>query len=397
MTAVIKHVLNKEKADNPESLRPFGLETAEKTRKFHESFQQYSPTPLVPLRDLAAELGVAGIFVKDESPRFGLEAFKVLGGSYMIGSYIAKSLGLDISDLSYPRMISPEIRKELGEVTFITATDGNHGRGVAWTANQLRQKAIVYMPKGTAKRRIENIQAENAEVRVIDGNYDYCVSLAKAHAEKNGWILTQDTTSEGYSEFPVWCMQGYTTMAYEAYEQLLALDEKPTHIIVQAGVGSLAGAVLGFFASQYGEDKPFTIILEPTKADCFLRTVRAGDGELHIVTGDMDTIMAGLACGKPCSIAWDVLRDYADAFIACEDSVSAKGMRVLANPRGRDPKIISGESGAVGVGLLAEIMGNPGWGEIRKTLRLGTDSKVLCFSTEGATDPENYRRIVAGA
>ena len=168
--------------------------------------------------------------MKDESYRFGLNAFKVLGGSYAIGRYIAKKLGKDISEITFDYLISDEVKNKLGDITFITATDGNHGRGVAWTANQLKQKCIVYMPKGSAKERVENIALEGAEVTVQDLNYDECVRLADENAKKNGWVMIQDTAWDGYEDIPKWIMQGYMTMAFESYEDLKQKNLKPSHV-----------------------------------------------------------------------------------------------------------------------------------------------------------------------
>lgn len=365
-----------------------------KVRQFHKSFPEYSVTPLRQLNDLAAYLGVAGVYVKDESYRFGLNAFKVLGGSFAMAKYLAKRLGRDISQLGYERLTSDEVRKELGEITFTTATDGNHGRGVAWTANRLKQKSVVYMPKGSSLTRLENIRAEGAEVSITDLNYDDAVRLATENAKKYGWVVVQDTAWKGYEEIPTWIMQGYGTMALEALEQLKAVGvEKPTHVFVQAGVGSLAGAVQGFFASACENDRPVTVIVESDQADCLYKSALANDGEPRIVNGDLATIMAGLACGEPNTIAWNVLRDYSYMFASCPDWVAAKGMRILGNPLGIDARVISGESGAVTAGLVAELMTNPDMAEAKAKLGLNEKSRILLFSTEGDTDPVKYRGI----
>ena len=365
--------------------------SAQAIRSFHKSFPMYAPTPLAHLPETAKLLGLGDLFVKDESYRFGLNAFKVLGGSFAIGNYLAGKLGKDISQVSYEMLISPETKAKLGELTFVTATDGNHGRGVAWTANQFQQKSVVYMPKGSAQERLDNIRAEGSDASITELNYDDAVRLASRQSEEQGWILVQDTAWDGYEDIPTWIMQGYGTMGLEAFEQL---GEKPTHIFLQAGVGSMAGAIAGLFASLYGEDRPTIVIVEPNKADCVFRTAQANDGALHFVTGDMDTIMAGLACGEPCSIGWNVLRNYADHFISCPDYVAAKGMRILGNPAGKDDRVVSGESGASCFGCVAEIMTNPELTHIREQLGLNQTSKVLFFSTEGDTDRQNYRSIV---
>ncbi len=371
---------------------PFGVETAKRTRAFHASFPEYSVTPLADLSGLAKELGLGGVYVKDESYRFGLNAFKVLGGSFAIGSYLAGRLGVDIGQLPYDRMTGKETREKLGDITFVTATDGNHGRGVAWTANRLGQKSVVYMPKGSALERLENIRALGSDASITELNYDDAVRLANQGAEKYGWVMVQDTAWEGYEDIPRWIMQGYTTLALEAAEQLRQLSvEKPTHIFLQAGVGAMSGGITGFLRDCYG-DEPVITIVEPNKADCIYRSARAG--ERYCVTGEMQTIMAGLACGEPCTIGWDILRDHADHFISCPEYVAAKGMRVLGNPVNGDTRVVSGESGAVTLGLVAELMQNPSLDWLREPLGLGSDSRVLCISTEGDTDRENYRRIV---
>lgn len=367
------------------------LESAKKVHSFHASFPVYKETPLVELKHTAKSMGLGNIYIKDESYRFGLNAFKVLGGSYAIGNYLAKRLGKSITEMPYEKLVSGEIKRELGDITFVTATDGNHGRGVAWTAKQLQQKSVVYMPKGSAEERLMNIRAEGADASITDLNYDEAVRLANSQAEQKGWVMVQDTAWEGYEDIPGWIMQGYGTMGYEAYMQL---PEKPTHIFLQAGVGSMAGAVAGFFASVYGEERPIITIVEPNKADCIYKTAEAADGKLHFVTGDMDTIMAGLACGEPCSIGWNVLRDYADNFISCPDYAAAQGMRALGNPEAGDTKVVSGESGASAFGCIAEIMRDKALAELKNKLKLDENSKVLFFSTEGDTDKENYKSIV---
>lgn len=375
------------------SIKRFGPEHAKKVNDFHRSFPEYSVTPLADLKNLAQALGLSHIYVKDESYRFGLNAFKVLGGSYCIGNYMADRLGTDISQLPFGRLVSSEIREKLGTLTFVTATDGNHGRGIAWTANRLGHKSVVYMPKGSARERLDHILELEADASITELNYDDAVRLAHHMSEKHGWIMVQDTAWEGYEKIPGWIMEGYTTMPYEAINQLQG--EMPTHVFLQAGVGAMAGAVTGFFADLCREkERPIITIVEPNKADCLFRTAEAADNTIHTVKGDMNTIMAGLACGEPCSIGWDVLKRYADNFISMPDYVAAKGMRILGNPAGDDPRIISGESGASTLGFVAEVMQNESLDWLRKQLKLNKNSRILCFSTEGDTDRSNYRRIV---
>ncbi len=367
---------------------------SKKTLKFHSSFEQYTETPLVELKELSKHIGLKDFFVKDESHRFGLNAFKVLGGSFAIGQFIANKLGKSIEELPYKVLISDDIKKELGELTFITATDGNHGRGVAWTAEQLKQKAIVYMPKGSSLERRDRIRAHGATCEITEWNYDDTVRYCNELAEKNGYVMVQDTSWEGYEDIPTWIMQGYMTMAYEAYLELEKQNKKPTHIFLQAGVGSLSSAVTGFFSSVYADDKPIITIVEPDKAACLYKTAKADDGKLHPVTGEMNTIMAGLACGEPVTVGWPVLHANAENFLSVPDSVAAHGMRVLGNPLKGDERIISGESGAASSGVVTQVMTLEELKDIKKALKLDENSVVLCFSTEGDTDFTNYRDIV---
>lgn len=388
---VQNQMLGKEKS----STDFLSIQEIQKVRRFHESFPEYSVTPLRNLKELAEYMGVAGIYVKDESYRFGLNAFKVLGGSIAIGKYLAQKLGKDIGELDYRSITSEDTRKKLGEITFATTTDGNHGRGVAWTANRLKQKSVVYMPKGSSPIRLENIRAEGAEASITDMNYDDAVRMTAENAKKYGWVVVQDTAWEGYVEIPTWIMQGYGTMAAESLDQLKDYQvDRPTHIFVQAGVGSLAGAVQGFFQSTFPDNCPVTSIVEADKAACLYKSALANDGKPRTVGGDMDTIMAGLACGEPNIIGWEILRDYSSMFFSCPDWLAAKGMRVLGNPLEDDPRIISGESGAVTLGLAYELMRNPDLEEAKEKLGLNKDSQILLFSTEGDTDPDHYRRVV---
>ena len=359
---------------------------------FHKSLPGYKATPLVELDDLAKYYGVQKLWLKDESKRFGLNAFKVLGGSYAIGKYLSQKLGRDMSELPFNVLISDEVKKQLGDVTFVTATDGNHGRGVAWVANKLRQKSVVYMPKGSAKMRFDAIAREGADVSITDLNYDDAVRLANKGAEEHGWIMVQDTAWDGYEEIPLWIMQGYSTIINEIVEQLeAAKEEKPTHVFLQAGVGSFAGAVQGYLAHLYGDDRPITIICEPHGANCIYKSMEANDGKPHNVTGDLTTIMAGLACGEPNTISWKILRDNADFSVSCDDSIAARGMRVLSSPLAHAQRVISGESGAVGLGLFTVLSEKKEeYAELMKALKIDENSRILCISTDGDTDVEGY-------
>jgi diaminopropionate ammonia-lyase len=364
-------------------------------RKFHTTIKGYEATPLVSLDNLANELGVHKIYVKDESYRFGLNAFKGLGVTYALANLLCERLNVNINDVSFEYFKLPEVQEKIKDMVFVTATDGNHGRALAWSAAQWGCKSIVYMPKGSSLRRLQYIKDAGADASITDVNYDDAVRLARKKAEEIGGFVVQDTAWEGYEEIPNWISQGYTTMAAEALDQM-KLDGiiKPTHIFLQAGVGSFAGGMLGYFANVYKDQLPITIIIEPENAACIYKSALADDEKPHAVTGDLNTIMAGLACGEPNTVTWEILRDFAKAYVSCPDYVAAKGMRVLANPVGNDQKVVSGESGAVGLGLVTLLLEREELKELKNKLKLDENSVIICFSTEGDTDPEHYKKVV---
>ena len=396
MDQTIRWAVNHMPKTDDRNLPVMGLSEVRKARAFHESFPQYTTTPLTRLDRMAAYLGLKEVYVKDESYRFGLNAFKVLGGSFAMARYIADETGRDVSELPYSVLTSDKLREEFGQATFFTATDGNHGRGVAWSANRLGQKAVVHMPKGSTQTRLENIAKEGAQVDIQEMNYDDCVRLAAKEAdETERGVIVQDTAWDGYEEIPSWIMQGYGTMAMEAGEQLKDYGcDRPTHVFVQAGVGSLAGAVVGYFTNLYPDNPPTFVVVEADAAACLYKGAAAGDGDPRIVDGDMQTIMAGLACGEPNTISWDILKNHVKVFIAAPDWVAASGMRMLAAPIKGDAPVTSGESGAAPFGALAAIMTMEEYRDLRHEIGLDENSSVLLFSTEGDTDPERYKNIV---
>lgn len=379
---------------NEDELSFFTTKEIKGVLKFQKTHPSYTQTPLVSLQNLASHLNLKDIKVKDESHRFGLNAFKVLGGIYAIGKYLANKLGKEIEHLSFSELQSPEVKKKLGEITFISATDGNHGRGVAWAARELGQKSVIYMPKGSSRERLEAIRKEGAQADITDVNYDETVRMCAKLAEENGWVLVQDTAWDGYEEIPLWIMQGYAAMAHEIVEDLESSNEPPpTHIFLQAGVGSFAGSITAYFRQYYREHSPNIIVVEPNQADCYYRSFCSAEGNREIVSDDMNTIMAGLACGEPNTRAFRILKQYSLAAFSCEDSIAALGMRILGNPLGDDAKIISGESGAVSLGLLYYLR-RFGLGKASQDIMLDSDSRVLVISTEGDTDKQHYLDVV---
>ena len=272
-------------------------------------------------------------------------AFKSLGSSYCMGELLTEKLGLNTAP-DFSRLTTNEAREALGEMTFVTATDGNHGRGVAWSAKMLGHKSIVLMPKGTAAERLENIRKLGADAWITDVEYDATVQMAAKLAEERGGVLVQDTAWAGYESVPLKIMQGYLTLGLEIVEALK--DTKPTHLFLQAGVGSMAAAVAAFFVNYYGKECPKIIIVEPNGADCLYKTAEA----------------------------------------------AADGMRILGAPVPGDRRIISGESGASCFGLAADLLRKPDLSQLKEKVGLDENSVILCLSTEGATDRENYRKIV---
>ena len=392
----IHWILKDRRSQGPELAKAFfAKEYAQNAHRFHQQLPGYQFTDLVGLPKLSELLGVGGIWTKDESQRLGLNSFKSLGGSFALYRYLQKQLGILGEDTPFSYLASKEVKEKVGDLVFASATDGNHGRGVAWAATQLGFSSIIYVHKDTSIRRIEAIESAGAKVVVIDGTYDDAVRQVALDSDKNGWVVISDTSWDGYTEVPTWIMQGYLTLLTEAQEQFgKAGIAKPTHVIVQAGVGALAAAVIGHYHALFGDDAPLCYVLEPEKAQCLYQSALADDGKPRSVGGDLDTLMAGLACGDPSPLAWEVIDAYADGFIVIPDELAAKGMRIYASPIPGDSQVKSGESGAGGLGLLATIMGNSAYAGLREQLGLDETSQVLFISSEGDTDPVHYKEIV---
>ena len=358
---------------------------------FHQSLPGYFTTPLVNLEELASRLGIDALMIKDESQRFDLKAFKVLGASYAMAKEIKKRLGLNDEELKFDAITAH--KRALESLTFVTATDGNHGRAVAWCAEKFGCKAVVFMPKGTSEFRLEAIQSHGAQTEITELNYDETVLFSAQKAKENDWVLLQDSSCEEYKTVPKHIMQGYFSLVSEFEDQTVTW---PTHVFAQAGVGSFAASIFSYFlASQ--KSAPKLILVEPTGAACFFNSIQIGDGKPHL-TKELNTMMAGLSCGQPSILAWDIIKPNCDAFVICNDQLAKKGMQLLANPIGNDAVVVSGESGAVPVGLVDEICTNQKYSFIKERLKFDGHSKILIFSTEGDTDPKVYKqhsRIIA--
>ncbi len=356
-------------------------EIFERVAAFHQSLPGYAPTPLIRLSSLARSLGIDGLYVKDESQRFDLRAFKVLGASYAMAQLLCQMAKLPQEELSFHRILAE--RALYKNTTFVTATDGNHGRAVAWCAQRFGCGAVVYLPRGSSVTRVDAIRKLGAKASIFDGNYDEAVQHAARQASETGWILLQDTAWEDYQEIPTYIMQGYATLMSETFSQIP--DMHPTHVFVQAGVGSLAAGLLAYLLCQSDRQQTALVVVEAQAAPCIYQSVVDYGGLPHKITGDFPTIMAGLACGEPSHLALELLNSDAHAFCLCSDEVSRMGMKLFANPLPGDTRIISGESGAVTLGLVVELLHNTRYRRARQELGLAADSRVLLFSTEGDT------------
>lgn len=367
----------------------FSLNETLSAFSFHRSMPSYEKTPLHQMKGLADYLGIESLWIKDESRRFRLNSFKALGASYALGKWLMKKTGQSSDQPTFDRMIWWFSNLE-GDFSLVTATDGNHGCGVAWLASVCGCKAKIFVPSCTSEPRIANIEKLGAEVIVVDGNYDKAVRVAQRSANDGNSLFIQDTTTEQEETVPEYIMQGYLTLIHETYDQL-PLEERPTHILLQAGVGSFAAAAQAYISNRFGDKGPRIILVEPEGAACFYESFKRNDGDMTCLD-DYHSVMAGLSCGRPNRLAWRILKGESEGVLRCHDRVSYLGMRVLHQPLSKDAKIISGESGAVGLGALFKICKEAEASDIREKLGLDQSSKVLLISTEGATDPDGFRK-----
>ncbi len=359
----------------------------------HRALPGYAPTPVRELPELARRLGIGRLLLKDEAGRFGLGAFKGLGASFAMDTVLRQRWRARTGeDLPPGAAADPAVRERLGPVTFCAATDGNHGRAVAWTARRLGQPAVVFMPDDTAPARIAASEGEGAEVRLIGGTFDHCVTACAETAAAQGWQVIADTAYPGYLEIPGHIMTGYSTIFAELAEQLPALGApRPDAVFLPVGVGGLAAAGCASLVHRHGADRPAIVCVEPESSACFLESVGHGDGQPHPARGDQRSIMVGLCCGMPSLIAWPVIRDAADLFLAIDDHPARQAMRACHREG-----VTAGESGAAALAGLLALQDDPSLATARDHLGLGPASTVLAINTEGDTDPEHYRRIIAG-
>ena len=354
------------------------------------SWAGYEPTPLIPLNSLASKVGVGSILYKHEGPRFGLGSFKALGGSYaglrVLQREIASNTGQDIS-LSDIR--TGKYKDACAAITLVSATDGNHGRSLAWGCKRFGAPCRIYIHADVSEGRANSIRELGAEVVRISGDYDESVRLAKQEAEDNGWFVVSDTSWPGYSQPPRDVMSGYGVMTQEACE---AMDQAPTHVFLQGGVGGLAAGVIAGLKQYWEEDMPRVVIVEPELAACLFASANAGTATS--VTIEDETIMAGLSCGEPSEMAWEILAEEASDFLTIPETVVAPAVRLLARPMEGDEAIEAGESAVAGLAALLVAQENA---EVSEKLRLDAHSRILLIGSEGITDPAIFAEIMAEA
>ncbi len=353
--------------------------------QFHATVPGYMETPLWSLDDLARRLGLGKLWLKDESVRFGLGAFKILGASFAIAGQLAKRLKLDAASPLVFDTLAKEAKKHASPMQCITASDGNHGFAVAWFCSLLGIKATVLLPKGNAEHRAARIRRLGADVEIIDGSYDDAVCEADRRSRHEGAVLVQDTAWDGYEEIPLNIMRGYCTIVHEIVHDIVAdPGTRPTHVFLQAGVGSFASAMAACLSSAFPGIK--TVIVEPCSVCSLYETARADDGILHSISNADETCMTSLCCPTPSSQAWEILQSLASGFIACGDSLAELGRLALLHPEGGDEKVSAGLSGAVTTGVLGALCLESGMGDVRETLGLNDKARVLVISTEGDVD-----------
>lgn len=361
---------------------------------FHRSIAGYAPTPLQKLPQIARSLGVKDVYVKDESFRFGIQAFKAFGASYAIYRFLKSQWQekfTDDRDFGPERFKDPQALARLGSFTFCAATDGNHGRAVAWTANKLKQNAVIYMPDNTAASRIQNIENEGASVVLVPGTFDDCVERCASDAAKNNWQAISDTAYPGYMEIPKYIMLGYTSIFFEIQESgLLNGDQEAgvDMVFLPAGVGGIAAAGTSYYVRRYGSRRPKMICVEPSDCDCFLESVKNGNGKPLPARGKAQSIMAGLNCAIPSPIAWPIIRDGMELFLAVTDDYAMEAMRAYHREG-----VIAGESGAAGLAGLMALVNDPELKAARDLSGINPRSRILLINTEGDTDPDNYKQI----
>ena len=371
--------------------------SAAEARCAHEEIRRwprYAPTPLLNLQETAARAAVRRVFYKNEASRFGLGSFKALGGAYAVAQLLRSRLGHDLHRrVEAEELMNGAYRDMTSGITVACASDGNHGRSVAAGAELFGCGCTIFLHEGVSRGRERAIVNLGASVIRTAGNYDDSVRVARNACEAHGWFLVSDTADDPAERTPLLIMQGYATLVIETLEQLRAKGEAfPSHVFLQGGVGGLAAAVIAYlWETQGGSQTPIFVVVEPRRADCLYQS--AACGRPTPAKGDLQTLMAGLACGEVSRVAWPILWQGADFFLVVEDSAAVECMRLLHRGAPGQASIVAGESGVAGLAGLLAVVYDPS-DRARTLLRLDGASTVLLIGTEGATDPEIFRSLV---
>ncbi|MEP2716975.1 diaminopropionate ammonia-lyase [Pseudophaeobacter sp.] len=350
-------------------------------------WEGYTPTPLVSLKALAAHIDVAEVLYKDEGPRFGLGSFKALGGSYAALRVLQRQISAQLGqDISLAAIRKGEFKEEAAKITLVSATDGNHGRSLAWGCQRFGAPCRIYIHAEVSEGRAAAMRDLGAEVIRITGDYDESVLLAKKEAEENHWFVVSDTSWDGYSEPPRDVMAGYGVMTHEICN---SLDQAPSHVFLQGGVGGLAAGVVAGLHQHWGDRAPRVVIVEPELAACLFESGRHGVATNFAI--QEETLMAGLSCGEPSGMAWEILAEEASDFLTIPDHIVAPCVRLLARPLGADAKIEAGESAVAGLAALIAARQDS---ELSAKLELNSGSRILLIGSEGVTDPAIFAQIM---
>jgi diaminopropionate ammonia-lyase len=387
-TARLRHVAMK-KRQGDAAFRVLTEQDFASARTEITEWEGYAPTPLVTLPALASKIGVGAILYKHEGPRFGLGSFKALGGSYAAQHVLQREITRRTGqDVTLADIRTGKYGAECAAITLVSATDGNHGRSLAWGCQRFGAPCRIYIHAEVSEGRAEAMRDLGAEVIRIEGDYDASVALAKKEAKENDWFVVSDTSWPGYSRPPRDVMSGYGVMTQEICH---ALEQPPTHVFLQGGVGGLAAGVIAGLRQHWGDQAPRVIIVEPELAACLFESAR--NGAATSVAIAEETLMAGLSCGEPSELAWEILTEEASDFLTIPESVVAPAVRLLAKPLDGDEAIEAGESAIAGLAALIVARQDA---ELSAKLGLDTGSRVLLIGSEGVTDPAIFTAIMEG-
>lgn len=368
------------------TLSPEAFDTAEAEIT---SWEGYHQTALHRLRKLEAKLSVGQIYYKDEGPRFGLGSFKALGGAYAVQRVLQRDLEAELGQpVAMPDIRNGAYSDKLANKMIVSATDGNHGRSVAWGATRCGAQCRIYIHAEVSEHRAEVMRGLGADVIRVDGDYDESVAQTRRDAEAHGWQIVSDTSWPGYTQPPTDVMAGYGVMAREIVREMPA---PATHVFLQGGVGGLAAGVAAAFAQEWRADPPHVVIVEPALAPCLFASAKAQTA--RAVSIETETIMAGLSCGETSKIAWNVLEGVSTSFLTIPDEVVPPAVRMLANAEMSEVSIASGESAVAGLCALISGALQP---DLKDKLGLTPSSRVVLIGSEGVTDPHVYQQIMDG-